>query len=176
MCGLETLYGMACDCHPIGSSGKTCNHTTGQCPCKDGVAGLTCNRCARGYQQSRSHIAPCIKIPRVISMVHPQNTAPEGHQPHHHQHHQHHYHKSAGGGGGDPDASSYRTDAGRDALFSSFAVRLTSMLVGSSYGEDDRPVTDDTAAAACPPYANRTTGSNVSSRNLKHRQPRRAEW
>uniref|UniRef100_A0AAG5DWB4 Uncharacterized protein n=1 Tax=Anopheles atroparvus TaxID=41427 RepID=A0AAG5DWB4_ANOAO len=103
----------ACDCHPIGSSGKTCNHTTGQCPCKDGVAGLTCNRCARGYQQSRSHIAPCIKIPRVISMVHPQNTAPEGHQPHHHQHHQHHYHKSAGGGGGDPDASSYRTDAGR---------------------------------------------------------------
>lgn len=50
----------ACDCHPIGSSGKTCNHTSGQCPCKDGVTGLTCNRCARGYQQSRSHIAPCI--------------------------------------------------------------------------------------------------------------------
>lgn len=51
---------IACDCHPIGSSGKTCNHTSGQCPCKDGVTGLTCNRCARGYQQSRSHIAPCI--------------------------------------------------------------------------------------------------------------------
>lgn len=50
----------ACDCHPIGSSGRTCNHTSGQCPCKDGVTGLTCNRCARGYQQSRSHIAPCI--------------------------------------------------------------------------------------------------------------------
>lgn len=50
----------ACECHPIGSTGKTCNHTTGQCPCKDGVTGLTCNRCARGYQQSRSHIAPCI--------------------------------------------------------------------------------------------------------------------
>lgn len=50
----------ACDCHPIGSSGKTCNHTSGQCPCKDGVTGLTCNRCAKGYQQSRSHIAPCI--------------------------------------------------------------------------------------------------------------------
>ena len=50
----------ACECHQIGSSGKTCNHTSGQCPCKDGVTGLTCNRCARGYQQSRSHIAPCI--------------------------------------------------------------------------------------------------------------------
>lgn len=50
----------ACDCHPIGASGKTCNQSSGQCPCKDGVTGITCNRCARGYQQSRSHIAPCI--------------------------------------------------------------------------------------------------------------------
>ncbi|XP_043473393.1 netrin-1-like isoform X1 [Leptopilina heterotoma] len=55
-----------CDCHPIGASGKTCNQSTGQCPCKDGVTGTTCNRCVRGYQQSRSHIAPCIKIPRVV--------------------------------------------------------------------------------------------------------------
>ncbi|CAD6201737.1 GSCOCG00002747001-RA-CDS, partial [Cotesia congregata] len=50
----------ACDCHLIGASGKTCNQSTGQCPCKDGVTGTTCNRCARGYQQSRSHIAPCV--------------------------------------------------------------------------------------------------------------------
>ncbi|XP_028039092.1 netrin-B [Bombyx mandarina] len=49
-----------CDCHPVGASGKTCNQTSGQCPCKDGVTGTTCNRCAKGYQQSRSHIAPCI--------------------------------------------------------------------------------------------------------------------
>ncbi|KTG33744.1 hypothetical protein cypCar_00019432 [Cyprinus carpio] len=54
---------VACDCHPVGAAGKTCNQTTGQCPCKDGVAGITCNRCAKGYQQSRSPIAPCIKIP-----------------------------------------------------------------------------------------------------------------
>uniref|UniRef100_A0A8D0PFM0 Netrin 1 n=1 Tax=Sus scrofa TaxID=9823 RepID=A0A8D0PFM0_PIG len=50
----------ACDCHPVGAAGKTCNQTTGQCPCKDGVTGVTCNRCAKGYQQSRSPIAPCI--------------------------------------------------------------------------------------------------------------------
>lgn len=50
----------ACDCHPVGALGKTCNQTTGQCPCKDGVTGLTCNRCANGYQQSKSPIAPCI--------------------------------------------------------------------------------------------------------------------
>nr|XP_032836253.1 netrin-1-like [Petromyzon marinus]XP_032836260.1 netrin-1-like [Petromyzon marinus]XP_032836268.1 netrin-1-like [Petromyzon marinus]XP_032836276.1 netrin-1-like [Petromyzon marinus]XP_032836284.1 netrin-1-like [Petromyzon marinus]XP_032836291.1 netrin-1-like [Petromyzon marinus]XP_032836298.1 netrin-1-like [Petromyzon marinus]XP_032836306.1 netrin-1-like [Petromyzon marinus]XP_032836310.1 netrin-1-like [Petromyzon marinus] len=54
-----------CDCHPVGAAGKTCNQTTGQCPCKDGVTGNTCNRCAKGFQQSRSHIAPCIKIPVV---------------------------------------------------------------------------------------------------------------
>lgn len=52
-----------CDCHNIGSLGTICNQTTGQCPCKDGVTGLQCNRCAKGYQQSQSAIAPCIKIP-----------------------------------------------------------------------------------------------------------------
>nr|XP_046191549.1 netrin-3-like isoform X1 [Oncorhynchus gorbuscha] len=55
----------ACDCHPVGAAGKTCNQTTGQCPCKDGVTGIACNRCAKGYQQSRSPVAPCIKIPVV---------------------------------------------------------------------------------------------------------------
>ncbi|KAK6059168.1 laminin EGF-like protein [Cooperia oncophora] len=34
---------------------------TGQCVCKLGVTGLTCNRCARGYQQSRSSVTPCIR-------------------------------------------------------------------------------------------------------------------
>ncbi|CAH2217560.1 jg10686, partial [Pararge aegeria aegeria] len=58
-----------CDCHPVGASGKTCNQTSGQCPCKDGVTGTTCNRCAKGYQQSRSHIAPCIRIPRIVTAV-----------------------------------------------------------------------------------------------------------
>ena len=54
------LLFLACDCHPVGALGKTCNQTSGQCPCKDGVTGLTCNRCANGYQQSKSPIAPCI--------------------------------------------------------------------------------------------------------------------
>ncbi|KAJ8245803.1 hypothetical protein GJAV_G00260480 [Gymnothorax javanicus] len=61
----EWRLGCACDCHPVGAAGKTCNQTTGQCPCKDGVTGITCNRCAKGYQQSRSPVAPCIKIPVV---------------------------------------------------------------------------------------------------------------
>uniref|UniRef100_A0A0P4W0J5 Laminin EGF-like domain-containing protein n=1 Tax=Scylla olivacea TaxID=85551 RepID=A0A0P4W0J5_SCYOL len=57
-----------CDCHPVGALGKTCNQTTGQCPCKDGVTGIMCNRCAKGYQQSRSTIAPCIKVPDPSSI------------------------------------------------------------------------------------------------------------
>ncbi|XP_032826191.1 netrin-1-like [Petromyzon marinus] len=61
-----------CDCHPVGAAGKTCNQTTGQCPCKDGVTGVTCNRCAKGFQQSRSPVAPCIRIP-VVTSVHTDN-------------------------------------------------------------------------------------------------------
>ncbi|XP_046742794.1 netrin-3-like isoform X2 [Diprion similis] len=77
-----------CDCHPIGASGKTCNQSTGQCPCKDGVTGITCNRCARGYQQSRSHIAPCIKIPKVVQT---QGMAGEDSGEHEETEHEHGY-------------------------------------------------------------------------------------
>ncbi|KAI5256949.1 Netrin-5 [Manis pentadactyla] len=49
----------ACQCHPIGATGGTCNQTSGQCLCKLGVTGLTCNRCGPGYQQSRSPRMPC---------------------------------------------------------------------------------------------------------------------
>ena len=52
-----------CNCHPVGASGKICNQANGQCPCKDGVTGKECNRCSKGYQQSGSPIAPCIKVP-----------------------------------------------------------------------------------------------------------------
>ncbi|XP_053949186.1 netrin-B-like [Anastrepha ludens] len=66
-----------CDCHPVGSTGKTCNHLSGQCPCKEGVTGLTCNRCARGYQQTRSHVAPCIKLPTKANMIQAESAVSE---------------------------------------------------------------------------------------------------
>uniref|UniRef100_A0A0N5AU30 Netrin-1 n=1 Tax=Syphacia muris TaxID=451379 RepID=A0A0N5AU30_9BILA len=50
----------ACNCHVLGSLSRNCNQTSGQCICKNGVTGLSCNRCAQGYQQSRSPIIPCI--------------------------------------------------------------------------------------------------------------------
>lgn len=50
----------ACKCHPVGALGRICNQTTGQCPCKDGVIGRTCNRCHSDYDQTASLIQPCI--------------------------------------------------------------------------------------------------------------------
>ncbi|KAK0396567.1 hypothetical protein QR680_001770 [Steinernema hermaphroditum] len=52
----------SCNCHPVGSLSKSCNQTSGQCICKPGVTGITCNRCAKGFQQSQSPINPCIPI------------------------------------------------------------------------------------------------------------------
>ncbi|KAL7990034.1 hypothetical protein Chor_012700 [Crotalus horridus] len=52
---------LACQCHPIGATWAICNQTNGQCQCKNGVTGLTCNRCAQGFQQSRSAHIPCIR-------------------------------------------------------------------------------------------------------------------
>lgn len=52
-----------CLCHPIGSLSRNCNQTSGQCICKPGVEGPTCNRCAKGFQQSRSPVTPCIRPP-----------------------------------------------------------------------------------------------------------------
>ncbi|MGH0169298.1 UNVERIFIED_CONTAM: hypothetical protein FKN15_003237 [Acipenser sinensis] len=50
-----------CSCHPVGALEKGCNQTSGQCRCRDRVTGLTCNRCAPGYQQSRSPLRPCTR-------------------------------------------------------------------------------------------------------------------
>uniref|UniRef100_A0A8C6S0G6 Netrin-5 n=1 Tax=Nannospalax galili TaxID=1026970 RepID=A0A8C6S0G6_NANGA len=59
----------ACQCHPIGATGGMCNQTSGQCFCKLGVTGLTCNRCGPGYQQSHSPSMPCQRIPEVTTTL-----------------------------------------------------------------------------------------------------------
>ena len=46
--------GLSCNCDPVGtmsngSSVLTCKEAGGQCPCKPGVVGRTCNKCAPGY-------------------------------------------------------------------------------------------------------------------------------
>ena len=51
---------IACNCHPRGSMGKVCDQSTGQCPCKEGVTGRECGKCATGYETTKSAIVPCI--------------------------------------------------------------------------------------------------------------------
>ncbi|XP_066578627.1 netrin-1 [Amia ocellicauda] len=65
-----------CSCHPVGALGRSCNQTTGQCRCRDGVTGLPCNRCAPGYQQSRSPLRPCVRIQEPVATT----TAPPAYQ------------------------------------------------------------------------------------------------
>lgn len=39
----------ACDCHPLGTSGRVCGPTGDQCPCKPNYTGAKCDQCAQGY-------------------------------------------------------------------------------------------------------------------------------
>ena len=38
-----------CMCHPEGSLEISCNQTTGQCSCKNHIAGVNCDQCEPGY-------------------------------------------------------------------------------------------------------------------------------
>ncbi|MEQ2188977.1 hypothetical protein GOODEAATRI_020431, partial [Goodea atripinnis] len=38
-----------CNCHPLGSQMAQCNRETGQCECRDEMAGARCDECARGF-------------------------------------------------------------------------------------------------------------------------------
>ncbi|KAL3314565.1 Netrin-1 [Cichlidogyrus casuarinus] len=52
----------ACECNPTGTlNGTTCNAATGQCQCKMGVTGPSCNRCLDGYVKSLLPDQPCIR-------------------------------------------------------------------------------------------------------------------
>lgn len=39
----------SCKCHPWGSLEDQCHPKTGQCPCRPGVEGQTCDRCQLGF-------------------------------------------------------------------------------------------------------------------------------
>ncbi|XP_029113339.1 netrin-3 isoform X2 [Scleropages formosus] len=55
-----------CQCHPVGAVGHWCDPTTGQCICRDGVAGPRCSRCAPGFQRGRSPVRPCLRIQELV--------------------------------------------------------------------------------------------------------------
>jgi len=49
----------ACNCDPIGSKSTQCNRDTGQCDCLEGVDGVRCNRCKRGFTGQVPNCQPC---------------------------------------------------------------------------------------------------------------------
>ena len=57
----------------IGSASKSCNQNSGQCECKEGVTGIRCDRCMKGYRQSNSPIVPCesklISILKLLNSI-----------------------------------------------------------------------------------------------------------
>ena len=48
---INDLFFIACRCSDIGtdSGSGPCDASTGQCPCKPNVVGLSCDRCAPGH-------------------------------------------------------------------------------------------------------------------------------
>ncbi|XP_027543726.1 multiple epidermal growth factor-like domains protein 9 [Neopelma chrysocephalum] len=58
--------GDLCNCSSVGSAGVSeCNHTTGQCRCLAGYAGLRCESCAHGFylEQGTQQCQPCACSP-----------------------------------------------------------------------------------------------------------------
>ena len=43
------LIFLACNCSVVGSKNLFCDDFTGQCPCKDGLEGRTCNSCPKNH-------------------------------------------------------------------------------------------------------------------------------
>jgi hypothetical protein len=50
-----TSFSLACECSSIGAISTSCDDYGGQCRCKQGVMGRTCDRCEPGFYNFTEH-------------------------------------------------------------------------------------------------------------------------
>ncbi|XP_038867517.1 laminin subunit beta-2-like [Salvelinus namaycush] len=53
------MPGDACDCDPRGIDTSQCGQKTGHCVCQQGVSGVRCDQCARGFSGQFPNCQPC---------------------------------------------------------------------------------------------------------------------
>ena len=55
------LYNLisACNCNREGSATLQCDRETGKCQCLEGIGGLKCDECARGFTGRAPYCQPC---------------------------------------------------------------------------------------------------------------------
>lgn len=58
---LHTVFFLsaACDCDWRGIETSQCNRQTGHCVCQQGVSGVRCDQCARGFSGQFPNCQPC---------------------------------------------------------------------------------------------------------------------
>lgn len=53
------FFSAACDCDWRGIETSQCNQQTGHCVCQQGVSGVRCDQCARGFSGQFPNCQPC---------------------------------------------------------------------------------------------------------------------
>lgn len=56
---MSPLLFSACNCNPEGSETLQCDHETGHCKCREGIGGVKCDECARGFTGRAPYCQTC---------------------------------------------------------------------------------------------------------------------
>lgn len=56
---MDLVASTACDCDPRGIETSQCDRVSGHCACRQGVSGVRCDQCARGFSGTFPDCKPC---------------------------------------------------------------------------------------------------------------------